>query len=267
MDSVSVIITTRNEEKHIGNCIESVKNQTYSDIEIVVVDNNSDDRTKEIAKEKGAKVYDKGPERSAQRNYGVEKSTGKYILYLDADMILSPDVVNECVEAVSNPKMAGLYVPERIIGKGFWIKVRDFEREFYNGTVVDCVRFIPRRVFDYVKGFDLTMTGPEDWDFDKKVRLTGDVKLICSQLYHNEGSFDLKKYLEKKKYYSHSFKVYVKKWGRDDDIKKQLGAFYRLFGVFIADRKIVRLALHPVLTLGMYYLRLRVALNYLRRLK
>jgi len=103
MPIVSVIITTRNEEKNIENCLKSIKEQTYpqEEIEIIVVDNNSTDRTKEIVARytenpsgngfafHGVKVYNFGPERSAQRNFGVQEAEGKYILYLDTDMILS----------------------------------------------------------------------------------------------------------------------------------------------------------------------------------
>ena len=53
---VSVVITTKNEEKHIGNCINSIINQTYENIEIIVVDNDSIDKTKEIAKTYTKKV-------------------------------------------------------------------------------------------------------------------------------------------------------------------------------------------------------------------
>ncbi|GAH55484.1 unnamed protein product, partial [marine sediment metagenome] len=62
-----------------------------------------------------------------------------------------------------------LYIPEKIIGRGFWIKVRDLERSFYNATYIDCVRFIKKGAFDKVGGFDETLTGPEDWDFDRRV--------------------------------------------------------------------------------------------------
>ncbi|MFH0876438.1 MAG: glycosyltransferase [archaeon] len=47
---VSVIVTTKNEERNIARCLVSVKNQSYPNIEIIVVDNNSSDKTKEIAK-------------------------------------------------------------------------------------------------------------------------------------------------------------------------------------------------------------------------
>ena len=98
---VSVVVTTKNEERNIANCLESIKNQNLSSlsIEAIVVDNNSTDKTVEIvkshchceAKQKQShiRLYNFGPERSAQRNFGIKQANGKYILYLDADMILS----------------------------------------------------------------------------------------------------------------------------------------------------------------------------------
>ncbi|MHB1679015.1 MAG: glycosyltransferase family 2 protein [bacterium] len=77
---VSVIITTKNEEKNIGMCLKSIKSQSYQNIEIIVVDNQSSDKTKEIAAKFTNLIYDKGPERSAQRNYGVSVSRGEYIV-------------------------------------------------------------------------------------------------------------------------------------------------------------------------------------------
>ena len=104
---VSVVITTKNEEKNIENCLKSILKQTYprDKIEIIVVDNNSTDRTKEIARRYTDKVYNKGPERSAQRNFGAKQAKGEYYLYLDADMILSPNVISECVEKFGNWKL------------------------------------------------------------------------------------------------------------------------------------------------------------------
>lgn len=263
---VSVVITTKNEEKHIGRCIKSIKEQSYPYIEVILVDNSSTDRTKEIGKKLGAKVYNIGPERSAQRNLGIAKGKGKYTMYVDADMILSRKVVESCVRVAEKDFMIkGIYVPEIVVGKGFWIKVRAFERSFYDGTVVDCARFFPKKAFEDVKGFDLTMTGPEDWDLDKKIRSIGKVKLIKAPIFHNEGRFNMKKYIEKKVYYSKSMEKYIKKWGKNDpDVKKQLGIFYRLIGIFVYDYKFIKLLRHPILTLGMFYLRLKVGFSCLR---
>lgn len=296
---VSVVITTKNEEKNIENCLKSLLTQSYpSDkLEIIVVDNNSTDRTKEVVrafKQSTLKLYklsnfqlfNWGPERSAQRNFGAKQAKGEYYLYLDADMTLSPNVIEECVDKfiklesckvhkeskLSTLKtlnfktggLVGLYIPEIVMGDSFWSKVRRFERSFYNATVIDCVRFVRVKDFLAVQGFDETMSGPEDWDFDKKIRARGKVDIIKSPIYHNEGEFNLKNYLKKKAYYIQSFDKYIAKWGKNDpDIKKQLGFYYRFIGVFIENCKWKKLIKHPILTLGMFTLRFLVGFNYL----
>ena len=165
---VSVIVTTKNEEKNIENCFESILEQSYpcDKIEIIVVDNNSTDRTKEIVrtfKQSVLKLYklsnfqlfNWGLERSAQRNFGAKKAQGKYYLYLDADMILSSEIIQESVNKLEkDDNLIALYIPEIITGDRFWSKVRRFERSFYNATVIDCVRFVRIKDFLAVNGFD-----------------------------------------------------------------------------------------------------------------
>ncbi|HDY66929.1 MAG TPA: glycosyltransferase [Candidatus Scalindua sp.] len=266
--SISIVIPTLNSERTLQECLNSIANQDYpkDKMEVIVIDNYSSDNTVEIAKKFTARVYNKGPERSAQRNFGVEKAKGKYILYLDADMTLSKTVVEECVNKCENENYIALYIPERISGEKFWSKVRNFERSFYNATVIDCVRFIKRDKFLDIGGFDLSLTGPEDWDFDRRIKTTGKADIIDAPLYHNEGEFNLKEYLPKKGYYIRTLANYIKKWGRDDPvIRKQLGPWYRLFGVFIENKKWRRLLKHPLLTSGIYFLRLAVGLVYLKR--
>lgn len=261
---VSVIITTKNEDKNIENCLRSIKSQTFKNIELIVVDNFSEDKTAEIAKKHDAKVYFKGSERSSQRNYGAQVASGKYLLYLDADMILGPNAIEECVEKCGVDRVDALYVPERIVGEGFWIKVRDFERSFYTGTVVDAVRFVRRDLFLRVGGFDESLVGPEDWDFDRRVRKIGRTGIVDTPLYHNEGRFNMKRYLKKKNYYSNGVKNYVRKWGpSDQETTKQVGVWYRLMGIFVEKGKWKKLVRNPLFMIAMYYLRLRVALTYL----
>jgi glycosyltransferase involved in cell wall biosynthesis len=262
---VSVIVTTKNEEKNIENCLKSIKDQTFWNTEVIVVDNHSEDETVKTARKYTNKVYLEGPERSSQRNYGAKVARGEYLLYLDADMILSPNVIEECVKKCEIDRTDALYLPERIVGEGFWIKVRDFERSFYTGTVIDAVRFIRKDLFERVGGFDETLVGPEDWDFDRRLRKIGRTGVINTALYHNEGSFDVKRYLKKKKYYTAGIKDYVRKWGSNDpETMKQLGMRYRLMGVFVEKGKWKRLIRHPLFTSSMYYLRFRVALEYLQ---
>ena len=68
---VSVVVTTKNEQANIERCLESICIQTYEPIEIIVVDNGSTDLTKTIASRFTTNVFDHGPERSSQRNFGM----------------------------------------------------------------------------------------------------------------------------------------------------------------------------------------------------
>ena len=66
------------------------------------------------------------------------------------------------------------------------------------------------------------------------------------------------------KYYTKSFAIYIRKWGKDDlDIKKQFGPGYRYLGVFIENGKWKKLLAHPILVAGMFALRFIVGLTYL----
>ena len=259
---VSVVITTKNEEKNIENCLRTIENQTFNSIELIVIDNFSVDQTPVLARKYTAHIYSKGPERSSQRNLGAKVSNGKYILYLDADMVLSSGVIEECVEKCEHEGIDALYIPERIIGHGFWIKVRDFERSFYTGTVIDAVRFVRKDLFEKVNGFDENLVGPEDWDFDKRIRQVGKTGIIHAELYHNDGQFKISYYLKKKQYYARGIQEYIQKWVRDEETVRQTGILYRFVGVFIEKGKWRKLVKHPILTMAMYYLRLRVAIRF-----
>ena len=144
---VSIIITTKNEESNIENCLKSVKFQSYKNIEIILVDNFSGDKTRKIAKKYTNKIFLKGKERSDQRNYGIKKSRGEFILYLDADMIITQNLIKECINFMNKKKIDGIFLKEKILGKSLLNKIRDFERDYYNGTYIDAIRFFNSGMF------------------------------------------------------------------------------------------------------------------------
>ncbi|MFA5872179.1 MAG: glycosyltransferase [Parcubacteria group bacterium] len=273
---ISVIITTKNEEKNIGNCLKSVLAQTYplGNIEIIVVDNNSSDKTEDIVREfqkehalLNLKMFNQGPERSAQKNFGVKKSSGEFFIHLDADMVLSENVIAECVKKVSSDKnIIALFISEIVRGKSLFSKIRRFEREFYDGTAIDAVRFIKKNKFQEAESFDEALYACEDWDLSKRLNKLGEFAIIKSPLYHNETESKLAKYLKKKEYYSKNVDVYIGKWGKNDpDIKKQFGFYYRYIGVFMEKKKWKKILRHPVLAFGMYSIRLLVGIKFLTR--
>ena len=291
--TVSVVIVNYNSGDLLKKCVSLVLPQVC---EVIVVDNQSSDRTKEIAQKFTPLVFDKGSERSEQRNFGIFLiAQGEYSLFLDADMILAPNLIIGCIQKIQQSKNIALHIPEIILGKSFWSQVRRFERKFYNGTVVDGARFFQIEEFKMIGGFDETLSGPEDWDLDKKFKQRGSIELVPIQpilnwdcekwclsdfirtmgvvpsqyggvVFHNESQFDLITYLKKKGYYSKDMNKYIEKWGSDDsDIQKQLGFRYRFFGVFLEDGKWRWLLSCPILTLGMYFLRITIGLRFLFR--
>ena len=266
MKILSVVITTRNEEANIANCIHAF-DAVREDVEIIVVDNASTDATKRIAADLGATVLDKGPERSAQRNLGWRTATAAWVVVLDADMILPAALIGEmldCCRQQSNAVEA-YWIPEVRTGSGIRVKARNFERSFYDGTCIDALRFFHKSVLEKTGGYDENLiAGPEDWELDIRVLATGaKCAVLKNHLIHNEKQLTLKRMLEKKAYYTKSMATYQAKWKGHPALKKQFGLYYRFLGVFIENGKWKKLIRHPILAFVMYFERFAVGLTYL----
>lgn len=248
---VSVIVTTKNEEKNIARLLKSIKQQTFKHLEILVVDNNSSDKTKGIAGMYADNVYQYGPERSAQRNYGAKKAKGKYLLFLDADMELSEDVVRECVDLCEAERQtAGVVIPEQSIGKNFWGKAKAFERSFYNeegDEITDAARFFSKEAFEKAEGYDESITGPEDWDLPETIRQMGfGIGRIKARIIHHEKISSVFPLVGKKYYYALKAHRYLSKQKISPVSAKTL---FFLRPVFY--KKWRKLITHPVLSSGM----------------
>ncbi|MDC0458036.1 glycosyltransferase, partial [Alphaproteobacteria bacterium] len=177
---ISVVITTKNEEKNIENCLLSLQKQNlhHFKTEIIVVDNYSNDKTLSIAKKYKAKTFVLGPERNAQRNYGLLKiSKGSLLLWIDADMILHPDLIfNSASLLLKQNDVVAVTFPEIVIGNSFFSKIRRFERSYYDNTPIDGSRLIKAEAFKKVGGFSNTwLHGPDDWDLDMELRQIGKI--------------------------------------------------------------------------------------------
>lgn len=110
MVNISTVILTKNEEENIFDCIKSIK---FCD-EIIVVDDYSEDKTVKIAKELNAKVSQRvlNGDFAAQRNFGIKKAKGKWILFLDADERVTPYLKNEIIQLTNDPliEYSGFYI-------------------------------------------------------------------------------------------------------------------------------------------------------------
>ncbi|MFH1317772.1 MAG: glycosyltransferase family 2 protein [Candidatus Omnitrophota bacterium] len=230
---VSVIVP--NHGRDLTRLVKSVNYSSYTKIELVIVD--------------------EGKERSAQRNIGINRARGEYLLFLDSDQEVSPKLIEECV-ILMRWNFAAVYIPEILIVSGIFGAIRKWERGFYTATVVDVVRFVRA---DRCPLFDLELNGPEDADFDR--RIFGPRAVSTYPVYHNDN-ISLFHYLNKKAYYSKSMKKFAEKWPGD----KCLNIRYRCFWIFIEKGKWKRILCRPDLFLGVIILLfLRGVVYYARR--
>ena len=133
MISISGVVITKNAEDIIADCLDSL---SFCD-EIIIVDNKSEDRTKEIAEKMGAKVFEYSSEDfSDLRNYGLKKANGEWVLYVDAD----ERVTNELTKAIRHlitddgrvEKLNGYFLKRKnfYFGNHEWPYVERLERLF-----------------------------------------------------------------------------------------------------------------------------------------
>lgn len=251
---VSIIVPTYNSSKFLEMCLASVKNQTYGNIELIVVDNNSKDNTKEIAKNYTDKIFNKGPERSAQRNFGVSESLGEYVAIIDSDMKLSPQVIENCVQKMQEKtSTVGVVIPEESFGEGFWAECKKLERSFYVGIDwMEAARFFKKFAYQKAGGYDETMVSGEDWDLSQRIAMQGPIARIGAFIFHNEGKISLIRTVRKKFYYAQKFASYVAKNEDTEAIANQAGLLKR-YGLFFSHP--IKLFRNPLLGLGVLFMK------------
>lgn len=102
--SISIIIINYNYEKFLSECIESILNQSYSDMEVILVDDGSTDNSREIAEcySQIKKVYKANGGMISAANAGFVQSRGNLVMFVDADDYLNPEVISSSVPAFSD---------------------------------------------------------------------------------------------------------------------------------------------------------------------
>lgn len=218
---VSIVIPGKNSGFWIEKCLAFIKKQSYKNIEVIIVDSASKDNTRVIAKKYGCRIYDYFPnvpkgtfDAPHKRNFGVKKSKGKYVFYVDADMELTRNVVSEAVIMCEKEGCSAIIVPEDSFGVGVWAQAKNLERRCYWGDdTVEAPRFLNREVWNKLGGLDEFLGGGgDDWDLYQKLidegYKTGRIK---SMIMHNEGKLSLIKLIKKRYMYGRDSLKYIKK--------------------------------------------------------
>ena len=171
---VSVIVPTRNSSLYLERCLRSIFDQTYPNIQLIVVDNHSDDSTCDIARLFTPHVYVCGPERSAQVNHGASVASGEFVFRVDADFELAPTVVEQCVER-SREGYDAVVVHNSPDSAVSWIaQIRKFEVDMYKYDLThSAARFIRKTAFIDIEGFDEALVAGEDYDLQNRLTKAG----------------------------------------------------------------------------------------------
>jgi len=247
---VSIIIPTYNSARTVSTLLSSIRKQSYSSIEIIVVDNFSTDSTPEIAKTYGAKVISHRSGRSEARNVGASHAKGRYLFFLDSDLELTPFVVERCVKVCETKLLDGVIIPEKSKGKGFWAECRGLEKLAYiNDKHKMSILFMRKDVFDRLGGYDKDLVAGEDYDLNVRFYEAGcKCIMIKDFMYHHEVS-SLNTIMRKSYMYGKTLPKYVRK--RPVDCFKQ---FFPIRSSYVFSSKV--LLRYPLHAVGLIFLKM-----------
>lgn len=195
MDKVSVIMPCYNDGAYIGLAIDSVKEQTYSNIELIVVDDGSNEREtvdiiKNIEKKDSITVLHTNHLKPAgARNCGIHAAAGKYILPLDSDDSIDRTYVEKCVKVLDNNNEIGaVYCLADLFGEkeGRWELPSYSLKNMLVDNIVFVTAMFRKEDWEKVGGFDVSMAeGMEDYAFWLSILALGkEIYQIPEVLFH-----------------------------------------------------------------------------------
>lgn len=181
---ISIIIPAFNEEKYLPKLLESIKRQDYKDYEVIVADANSTDKTRQIAKKFGCRIV-KGGMPAAGRNNGAKAAKGDILLFLDADVLLDDDFLQNSIEEFKKRKIdcaSVKIVPQssKVIDKIFlgafnsWVIAT---QGFYPHAIGACI-FCRKLLHNKIRGFDEKIAIAEDMDYVRRAGKHGKFRIL-----------------------------------------------------------------------------------------
>ena len=189
---VSIIIPTYNRARIVVNAVESALAQSYPRCEVIVVDDGSTDGTREALARYAGRItylYQKNKERSAARNNGLRHASGQYVVFLDADDVLLPEMVSVQTEYLErHPQAAFVHAyalmadaegrvlkPQVLIGAPLDPSRPAFASLIMGTPVLPSSALARWELVQAVGGFDETLSVGEDWDLWLKLAVRGEV--------------------------------------------------------------------------------------------
>ena len=199
---ISIIIPTWNEENYLPKLLDCIKKQTSKNYEIIVVDDNSDDKTREIAKNYGCKVIVEMKNRKGNpgiaRNLGATIAKGDILLFFNADIKIDDNFLENALYEIKKRSLdvAGAYInpiTDKFIDKvfiGIFNFIVSITQFFYPNACGDCI-FCKKWLHKKVGGFDETILLGEDLDYLQRCGKFGKFRIIKNvRTYFSMRRFD-----------------------------------------------------------------------------
>jgi glycosyltransferase involved in cell wall biosynthesis len=178
---VSIIIPNYNYERSLGHCVQAALTQTYPNVEVIVVDDGSTDRSPEIAEELGARVV-RTPVNggvAAARNLGAELASGAVLVFVDSDVAMNPDAIETAVDLLEKHDygaVCGTYEPEPLLRDSLVEEYRSLQQyylllksEGFITTVHTAIFAVPTAVFWEIGPFNPRLRQTEDQDYGRRI--------------------------------------------------------------------------------------------------
>lgn len=178
---ISIIIPAFNEEKIIGECFKSLKNQSYKQVEIIVVDDGSQDSTRTLVKSfPDIKLLTQGHKGPGQaRNFGAAKAKGEILVFADADMTFDKNFIKDLIKPILDGETIGTFSKNEMVkNKGnIWSVCWNINKNLPRDRMVPkdypdeapVFRAILKSEFERVGGFETSGQYTDDWSLSRKL--------------------------------------------------------------------------------------------------
>ena len=213
----SVLITIRNVEKYIALCLRSLLDQTYSNFEIVIVDDASCDKTKEIIEEfKDKRIrYFRNRIRlglSASRNMCLTYASGDYVFFTDGDCVVSEKWIAEGLKYLWTSGCIGLEGKTYYVSKEYKpTRSDDVVENKTGGQYATCNMVYRKSILDAIGGFDERFTYMEDRDLALRAKKFGKILFNPNLLvYHQKKTLTWRGFLRKTEIIRNRVLIYKK---------------------------------------------------------
>lgn len=258
MPKVSVVIPTYGDPKYLGNAISSVIQQTYSDLEIIIVDDNDPSSPNRKSTEnivdqfslKDTRIiylqHSKNLNGAAARNTGIRASSGEYISFLDSDDEYKPTRLEKCIKVLSNApeRYCGVYSGcefrrgNRVYSRIKKVPSGNFLVQTLAGTFMFCTGsniFMKRSIICQLSGFDSSFLRHQDYEFLVRYfelySLIGIDEILVIKNNDNINRPSVEKMIAIKSQYFEKYKAIIDKLSHDEQ-----NYIYRSHYISIAEQ-------------------------------